>query len=246
MCVAVLFPPPRSVKPGNLVLQALYPPPVPVVVETINPTAASPCSCGDHRSRDLSAVLVVDSKESTTHGVNLVVLPSHLTLHLSFRVFFYHPLFGRLLALCVVPPPLPPKTKTKNHTCVPPRICTNTSSHLTTLPIVPNPLLPYPCCAPYTLPLGHTPVTYPPCHTPSPFHPFTPLLLLPSTIIHASTWCRGRSPSTGPRAPCSLNGTNLGSCSAYATTRSGLSSTPPPGGCCELDQISGPSCPCRR
>ena len=113
--VAVLFPPPRPVKPGNIVLQPLYPPPVPVVVETINPTAASPFSCGDHRSRDLGAVLVVDSKESTTHGVNLVVLPSRLTLHLSFRVFFYHPLFGRLLALCVVP--LPPKN---NHTCVPP------------------------------------------------------------------------------------------------------------------------------
>ena len=32
--VAVLFPPPRPVKPGNdLVLQPLYPPPVPVVVE---------------------------------------------------------------------------------------------------------------------------------------------------------------------------------------------------------------------
>ena len=36
---------------------APLPPPVPVVVETINPTAAAlPLSCGDHRSRDLGAV----------------------------------------------------------------------------------------------------------------------------------------------------------------------------------------------
>ena len=35
-------PPPRPVKPGNLVLQPLYPPPVPVVIETISPTALSP------------------------------------------------------------------------------------------------------------------------------------------------------------------------------------------------------------
>ena len=117
-----------------------------------------------------------------------------------------------------------------NHPCVPPRSFTNTFSHFTTLPILPNPLLPNPWCAPSTLPLGHTPVTYPPCHTPSPFHPYTPVLPLPSTIIHAPTWCRGRSPSTGPRAPCSLNGTNLVSCSVYATTRSELSSTLPQGG----------------
>ncbi len=72
-------------------------------------------------------------------------------------------------------------------------------SHSTTLslnPILPNPFLPNPCCAPYTLPLGSTPVTHPPYHSPNPFfHPFTLLLHPPSTIIHAPIWYRGRSPS---------------------------------------------------
>ena len=182
--------------------------------------------------------LVVDIKESTTHAAFfLVVLPSRLTLHLSFRVFVCLPLFGCLLALCVVlsPPPSP-----ENNKCVPHRCFTDTSSHSTTLspnPSLPNPLLPNPYCAPYTQPLGSTPVTHPQCHPPNLSIPFIPLSPLPSTIIHAPIWCRGRSPLTGPRAPCSLNGTNLVSCSAYATTRSGLSSTPPQGGGCGLDQI---------
>ncbi len=91
-------------------------------------------------------------------------------------------------------------------------------------PILLNPLLPNPYCAPYTLPLGITPVTHPPCHTPNPL----PLLLpLPFAITHASIWCRGRSRSIGPRAACSLKGMPSGSCSAYATMQSGLSSTPP-------------------
>ncbi len=94
---------------------------------------------------------------------------------------------------------LPPN----NHKCVPHRCFTNTSSHLTTLPlnpILPNPLLPNPYCAPYTQPLGSTPVTHPPCHYPNLLIPFIPLSPSPSTIIHAPIWCRGRSPSTGPRA----------------------------------------------
>ncbi len=105
-----------------------------------------------------------------------------------------------------------------------------------TQPLVTQPML----CAVHPTP-GSTPVTHPPCHSPNPFHPFTLLLLHPpSTIIHAPIWCRGRSPSTGPRAPCSLNETNLVSCSAYATTRSGQSSTPPLGGVCGLDHIFRP------
>ncbi len=118
------------------------------------------------------------------------------------------------------------------------RCFANTSSHLTTLPlnpILPNPLLPNPYCAPYIQPLGSTPVTPPPCHPPNLSIPSTPLSPPPSMIIHAPIWCRGRSPSTGPRAPCLLNGTNLVSYSVYATTRSGLSSTLPPGGSCGLD-----------
>ncbi len=122
-----------------------------------------------------------------------------------------------------------------------PLLFTDTFFHSITLllnPILPNPLLPNPCCVPYTLPLGSTPDTHPPCHYPNPFHPLPLLSPLPSTIIHAPIWCRGRSPPTGPRAPCSLNGTDSVSCSAYATTRSGLSPTfPPPGGCCGTDQI---------
>jgi hypothetical protein len=71
--------------------------------------------------------LVVDINESTTHAANLVVFPFRLPLHLSFRVLVYHPLFGRLLALCVVP--LPPH-KTTTHV-YPPRV-------------LPTPLLPSP------------------------------------------------------------------------------------------------------
>ena len=73
-----------------------------------------------------------------------------------------------------------PNNKCVLHVCL-----TNTFFHSTTLllnPILPNPLLPNPCCLPYTLPLGSTPVTHPPCHTPNPL---SPLLPLPSTIIHA-------------------------------------------------------------
>jgi hypothetical protein len=101
-----------------------------------------------------------------------------------------------------------------------------TQPHLTQ-PLVTQPIL----CAVHPTPRQH------PCYPPTmslskPFSLLYPIITPspPSTIIHAPIWCRGRSPSTGPRAPCSLNGNNLVSCSAYATTRSGLSSTPPPGG----------------
>ncbi len=59
---------------------------------------------------------------------------------------------------------------TNNNKCVPHRCFTNTFSHSTTLSL--NPLLPNPCCAPYTLPLGSTPVT----------HPFTLLLHITLTL----------------------------------------------------------------
>jgi hypothetical protein len=48
-------------------------------------------------------------------------------------------------------------------------------------------------------------------------------------MIHAPILRRGRSRSIGPRAICSLSRMPSSSCSAYATTRSELSSTPPPG-----------------
>ncbi len=92
----------------------------------------------------------------------------------------------------------PPPLQTTN--CVPHCCSINTFFHSTTLllnPMLSNPLLPNPCCVPYTLPLGSTPVTHPPCHTPNPLPPLLPLL---STIIHALIWCRGRSLSIGPRA----------------------------------------------
>jgi hypothetical protein len=139
-------------------------------------------------------------------------------------VLTYVPSASHFLVVCspsVLFLPPPPQTTQ----CVPHCCSINTSSHSTTLllnPILPNPLLLNSCCAPYTLPLGHTPVTHPPCHIPSPVHPFTPSLSLPSTIIHAPIWCRGRSPSTVPRAPCSLNGTNTVSCSAYVLTSNRL------------------------
>ncbi len=68
-------PPERPVSQGNSVLQPPYPPPVPVVIETINPTAFSPLSCGSfayhprlgHRARPWTIMsptsLVVDIKE---------------------------------------------------------------------------------------------------------------------------------------------------------------------------------------
>ncbi len=123
---------PREIKhlDTELVLQPLYPPPVPVVVETINPTAFSPLSCGSfayhprlgHRARPwtLSSPmsLVVDIKESTTNAANLVVFLYRLPLPSIYRVLVCLPLVGRLHAICVclflVPPqqhtqpPLPP------------------------------------------------------------------------------------------------------------------------------------------
>jgi hypothetical protein len=110
----------KARKPGKFCSSAHLPPtPVPVVVETINPTAFSPLSCGSfayhprlgHRVRPWTlsspTSLVVDIKESTTHAANLVVLPSRLTLHQPLRVLVCLQLFGCLLAICVVslPPP---------------------------------------------------------------------------------------------------------------------------------------------
>ncbi len=120
---------------------------------------------------------------------------------------------------------------TLNNKCV--LHCCFINTFFTPPPSHPTPFNSTPCYS--TLPLGSTPVTHLPCHTPNPFHSLPLLLPPPSTIIHAPIWCRGRSPSTGPRAPCSLNGADSVSCSAYATTRSGLSSTPPLGGCCGPD-----------
>ena len=97
-----------------------------------------------------------------------------------------------------------------------------------TQPLVTQPIL----CAAHSTPRQH------PCYSPTmslskPFNPLYPIItpIIPSTIIHAPIWCRGRSHSTGPRAPCSLNGTNLVTCSAYATTRSfwAILNTPPGG-----------------
>jgi hypothetical protein len=149
------------------------------------------------------------------------VLPSRLHLIYLSRARPPPTFWLSAIRLCVV---LSPQTTNVYPTVV---CFTNTSFHSTT--ILPNPLLPNPCCAPYTLPLGSTPVTHPPCHTPNPLHPLPLLLPLPFTIIHAPIWCRGRSRSIGPRAACSLSEMPSGSCTAYATTRSGLSSTPPPG-----------------
>ncbi len=88
-----------------------------------------------------------------------------------------------------------------------------------------NPLLPNPCCALHPIPRQH------PCYPPTMSHsnPITPLLPLPSTIIHAPIWCRGRSLSIGLRAACLPNGMPTASYSAYATTRSGRSSNTPTG-----------------
>ncbi len=83
----------------------------------------------------------------------------------------------------------------------------------------------------YPTPLPHRRQNLSPqtCHTPNPFHPSPLLSPQHYTIIHAPIWCRGRSPSTGPRAACSLSGIPSGSCSAYATTQFGLGDQPEPG-----------------
>ena len=54
--VAVLFPPPRPVKPGKYCSSALLPPPCPRCGRDHKPNGLSPLSCGDHRSRDLDTV----------------------------------------------------------------------------------------------------------------------------------------------------------------------------------------------
>ncbi len=104
--------------------------------------------------------------------------------------------------------------------------------HPITQPHFTQPLVTQPMsCAVNPTPRQH------PCYPPtmSLSKPFSPLYPIITATLHDHTrtnlvpW-KIRSPSTGPRAPCSLNGTNLVSCSAYATTRSGLSSTPPPPG----------------
>jgi len=125
---AVVVLPLRPVKQGKFVLKPSYPPPFPVVVETINPTAATPLSCGDHRSRDLGAVLVVDSMESTTHGVNLVVFPSRLPPTKFLIACHPPPTFWSSASLyCVVSLP-PPQKQKHTYKCVPPICFTNTSS----------------------------------------------------------------------------------------------------------------------
>ena len=54
--VAVLYPPPRPVKPGKYCSSALLPPPCPRCGRDHKPNGLSPLSCGDHRSRDLDTV----------------------------------------------------------------------------------------------------------------------------------------------------------------------------------------------
>ena len=55
-CGVLCSPRPGLVSQRTSCPSAFLPPPFPVVVETINPTALSPLSCGDHRSRDLGTV----------------------------------------------------------------------------------------------------------------------------------------------------------------------------------------------
>jgi hypothetical protein len=77
---------------------------------------------------------------------------------------------------------------------------------------------PHPCCPPT---MSH----------PKPFSPLTPIIT-PTHPPRSSTHQLGavEDRHQPARAPCSLNGTNSVTFSAYATTRSGLSATPPPGG----------------
>jgi hypothetical protein len=146
----------------------LGPPPVPVVVETINPTALSPLRCGlcippttrapcqrPWKIRSPTR-LVVYNKESTTHAAFFsLFFPPVLPYHLSF-VHSLPPTFwssARFSECCSFLP--------TNIKCVPHCCFTNTSSHSTTLlllnPMLLHPLLPNSCCAPYTLPIGTTP-----------------------------------------------------------------------------------------
>ncbi len=140
--------------------------------------------------------------KETTDSANLVVFPSRL--HLTYLLLARLPptfwLFAILLCVVLSPPP-----QKKNTILTPP---------------------PKQITQPRCRTVGNT-FHLKPCHTPNPFHPSPLLSPQPYTIIHAPIWCRGRSPSTGPRAACSLSGIPSGSCSAYATTWSGLSSTPP-------------------
>jgi hypothetical protein len=153
----------------------LSPPTFPVVVETINPTAFSPLSCGSsayhprlgHRARSwtISSLtsLVVDIKESTTHAAFFVVVfPYRLTLHLPLACSLPPTFWSSARHLCVSVSLLPPTT----HPNPPP-------------PISPHPQL-------FTR-ARHEPSHCKLCQTPnlpSPFHP-------PSLTTHAPTWCPG-------------------------------------------------------
>jgi hypothetical protein len=119
-------PPERLVSQGNFVLQPPYPPPVPVVVETINTTAFSPLSCGSfayhprlgHRARPWTirspTSLIVGIKESTTHAANLVVFPNRLPLPSTFSRARLPPTFwSSARHLCVSVPPPPPQQHTQ-------------------------------------------------------------------------------------------------------------------------------------
>ncbi len=181
-------------------LQPPYPSPVLVVVETIDPTAFSPLSCGSfayhprlgHRVRPWTlsshTSLVVDIKESTTQAANLVVLPSRLTLHLPFCVLVCLPRFGCLLTICVVPPP---KKKTINvypTGVLPTPLLTQPPSH-------PTPFYPTPCypthiglCAVHPTPRQHP--CYPPTMSHKPFSPLYPIIT-PTLHDHPRTNLRG-------------------------------------------------------
>jgi hypothetical protein len=214
-------------------------PPSPHTVETINSAADFALSCGDHRSRDLAPQTSPTIRSWIAEGLlfgcrSRLLLPSTSI----FSRARLPPIFWLSARHLCCFSPTPPNNKM----CTPLLFYQHlfslhhplTQPHFTQPPVI-QPVL----CAVHPTPRQH-PVTHPLCHTPNPFHPLPLLLPLPSTIIHVPIWCRGRSPSTGPHAPCSLNGTDSVSCSAYATTRSGLSSTPPPVGCCGTDQIFRP------
>jgi hypothetical protein len=178
-------------------------------------TTWAPCTTVDTKqSHDSRAFVTLRNHKHTLRFFGCLSLPSYPTIYLSgvvcLPLFFW--LSSRHLSV-VLPPP--------NNKCVlQPLLFYQhlfslhhplTQPHFTQPPVT-QPVL----CSLHSTPRHH--LGYPPTMSHSkPFSPLTPIIT-PTLHDHPRT-----------NLACSPNGMPSGFCSAYATTRSGLSSTSPPG-----------------
>ena len=129
-----VLPPAKARKAREILFfSPLTPPPVPVVVETINPTASHPCRVVITDPATWTRCKGVDIKESHAelwtvrspqqHSANLVVFPSRLPQPSISSRAVCHLLFGRLLAssvcVCSIFPPKQTTPPPSHFFCVP-------------------------------------------------------------------------------------------------------------------------------